>query len=351
MLRSLVQWLVAPSDAVEYTEAAARLRTFDLVYFFSLARPMNYVIWLFGGKPFTHMGMLVVDPRDNELYVLESVAHRDCTPDVLCQRHCVRDAPGGGGDSPPPLLHNGVRLVSLRTRMLDQSSNAWLVWVQRLHMSDTRRAQCAALLGDFMHRVDAMHYEQRPSCIALAPLNAPPGTGDSEDTTSYYCSELVAAAYRSCGLSAVANVSNVWHSAFLDREPGLLLQHGAALEAGGFYIRRPPPEPRASTVESARRARSQRRLRSAATTVTRWAPSPLAATADSDDGDEFANTRSLCAVGAPPLVVEHTDDDTDTPVAAASVAAVTMSASDARALMQSVRASGVRIPYAPGDSK
>jgi hypothetical protein len=246
MLRALVRWFTLPSDALSYEAAAHRMRTFDVVYFFSLARPMNYVIWLFGGKPVTHVGMAVVDPRNGEVYILESVSHVDRTPDALCTENCLRTAPCGSHR----VFHNGVRLVSLRQRMLDTSSQAWLVWVQPLHVTETVRTQCAARLSDFLASTHAAHYEQRPACMLLAPLNAPPGCGPGEDTSSYYCSELVAAAYRHCGLSAVENASNVWHSAFLDREPGLRLQLGAHLDDGGFYVgipatvsSLPPPPP------------------------------------------------------------------------------------------------------------
>lgn len=226
----LFRW--ALPDGLPYELARLRVQTFDLVYFCQLGTWTGPLVAMFGGRWATHMGLLIrgrPDVRgDTELYVLEAVRHGDSSRDI-----------SRSGD-----IHTGVRVVSLREK-LNHPTDRYYVYVQPVLMPADVRTRAEPLLWPFIYRHNATPYETKFLTFPTAPLNRS-ATRDAEDTTSLFCSEIVALALRECGLLQVDNVSRVWHTMFLNGE--LHLSGGARLDMHGFYIRLNKAQPRALTV-------------------------------------------------------------------------------------------------------
>lgn len=285
-------------ECVPYEEARRRIRTGDLVYMFTFHQWTSFIITVFSGRLCSHMGMAVVC-EDGHISVLEAVRHHEDIPDELYataeNRHAATSS-----------LHGGVRLVPLE-RKLSNPDATYYVWIQPLHVRDSERAQCVALLAQFMREVDCRPYERDILGMVLAPLNGPSyeEEGDVRAVTSYYCSKLVACAYQAMGLlDSRCNVSRVWHTAFLNRELPLL--RGAFLDAGGFYVRTtatakrrltPPPSPLPTTAPIAASIAPTSSSSAVAAAAAVATPSTTVATTSSrPDARQLANPEFLRSI-------------------------------------------------------
>ena len=180
-------------EGISYERAKLRVQTFDLVYFCQLENWTGPFVAFFSGKMCTHMGVLIrgrPDVRGNaELYVLESIRHADNAGDI----------------SRSGQIHTGVRVVSLSEK-LQHPEERYYVYVQPVLMDKATRRAAEAKLWPFIYEHNTTPFEEHFSTFLLAPLNRPWGHGE-EDTSSLFCSELVALTLRTCGLLDVDNVS------------------------------------------------------------------------------------------------------------------------------------------------
>jgi len=218
MLGALIAWLMRlffPAG-MAYTEARAQIQTFDLVYFCELASWTGCPIAVFGGKIVTHMGLAV--RVHDEIYLLESVNHAGNSLDVLS---------AGGG------VHTGVRLVSLHHELTNAAHN-YYVWVQPIEMTTENRRSAEQALWPLMKQLDGVAFERHRFAAFRSMCDAPPGVGALTDTSSFYCSELVAHVLRQCGLLRVSNVSNITPAHFL---AGGMTLSNAVLTTAGFYLK------------------------------------------------------------------------------------------------------------------
>lgn len=169
----------------------SELQTGDLLYFCCYNSITDYLIMLFNShRLITHVGMAVV--RKGEVMVLEAVRKADVRTDCRLDHH----------------QHEGVRLVPLRKKMSAKSPlvSNWVI-VQPLAAPDRMRPAMNSALDVFLRSVDASEYTHHPICMCLEPLTGPVGSGwsDSSDVAEngrkrYFCSSLVADAYRAMGL-------------------------------------------------------------------------------------------------------------------------------------------------------
>ena len=204
-------------NGVPYEIAKQRFHTFDLVYFCQLSKWTAPFITLFSGKFVTHMGMIWKDPTTSELYLFESVRNSDTSQDV---------AFGGR-------VHAGVRLVLLAEK-INRPTESYFICVQSITMTDHKRRDAEPRLYDFIQRYINTPFEQNPTTMLRSCLSPQTYGYTPEDTTSLYCSELVALALRECNLLSIDNVSGVWITAFWSCK--LMLNSGAQLMAQKTWI-------------------------------------------------------------------------------------------------------------------
>lgn len=202
---------------VPYEIAKQQLHSFDLVYFCQMSKWTAPFITFFSGKFVTHMGMIWKDPTSGELYLFESVRNQDTSQDV---------ASGGR-------VHAGVRLVSFAEK-INRPTESYFICVQSITMTDHKRREAEPRLYDFIRRYINTPFEQNPTTIVRSCLSPHSYGYTPEDTTSMYCSELMALALRECRLLSIDNVSGVWITAFWSCK--LMLNSGAQLMYQKLWI-------------------------------------------------------------------------------------------------------------------
>jgi hypothetical protein len=236
-------------NTASYEYACRILQTGDLVYFCNFASVTSYFTIAATGYAVSHMGM-IVKMKDNVLGVLESVRHDDSMCDMFGKVHC------------------GVRIVGFREKLLLHGSLASTpVYVQVLSVTPERRLFMESALKRFVREVDCAPYQKDLVCMCLAPLRSliAPAAAAPGVAKSYYCSELIAAAYKAMGLlPGTLRAEDVWPTHFFQNQ--LTLLNGAYLDTEGFYCktprttttttprqRRPPPlEPELHTTTTER---------------------------------------------------------------------------------------------------
>lgn len=216
-LARIFQWFLPPG--VNYRETLMRAETFDLVYFCQLGTWTGPFVALFSGKMVTHMGLMWKHPVSGELYVFESVRHKDD----------ARDIASGGRK------HLGVRLTSLETK-LRRPDERYFVCIQKIDIDSPRhRLECTQKLDRFIMSHTNIQFEQNVSSFFFNQWPVSWNPYCREDTSSLFCSELVALALRECGLLiGVDNVSAVWPSMFWDCQ--FILVPGASLSTHKWLV-------------------------------------------------------------------------------------------------------------------
>ena len=214
--------------SLSYKTAKDILNTGDLIYFCNLGSVTSYFTIAATGYAVSHMGM-IVKLENGTLGVLESVRHDESICDL------VGTAAG--------TTHCGVRIVGLEEKLtLHGTVTSTPVYIQVLNVADERRPHLSAALKEFVRVVNCAPYTKDILCMCLAPtksLLSDAVTGRaSVPPTSFYCSELIAEAYKAMGLLPATVVSeSVWPNVFLQNQ--LRLLGGASLDSEGFYCRAP----------------------------------------------------------------------------------------------------------------
>lgn len=213
-------------DAYPASAKIDEIQTGDLLYFCCYNSWTDYLIMLFNSHNLiTHVGMAV--RRGRQVLVMESVRNADIkTACRLCRT-----------------THEGVRLVPLADKMSCKSPlvSNWVI-VQRLRVSEAVRAAACTALDSFLRRVDACEYTRHPGCMCMAPITGPAGQGwgdrgdvGEDGRKRYFCSSLVADAYRAMAL--LDQTWNPWNTMPRDFiEGAVVLTRGSSLSPTPYYI-------------------------------------------------------------------------------------------------------------------
>lgn len=168
-----------------FEQAHQELETGDLVLLSNNSWQSCIVRW-FTGSEWTHAGVVVRERRDryDQLWMLESMNHPDGPVDVLTGTQ-----------------KEGVRLVSLaeavQSAELRHMAFVRIAWPSVDCFSDAERA-----LWEFMRTEHTKPYEHSYLTFIRLVLDLRVLGHNQIDTREYFCSELVAEAYKHMGLLA-----------------------------------------------------------------------------------------------------------------------------------------------------
>ena len=169
-----------------YKEIAGSLETGDLMLFAANFEESK-LIELVTGFPFSHIGMVVRLPNDDNVYFMESV--------------------GGSRAFPDPIDHKmdktGVRVVNLPQMLAYYMpfTNDLLTY-RKLAIQRTAAFEQSFL--DYIEKVDGTAFPTDESMLVNYVLghyrNIPASTNIGTEQTVLYCAQLVAGAYQNMGL-------------------------------------------------------------------------------------------------------------------------------------------------------
>ena len=181
-----------------YDNVSSRLRTGDIVLFAGTGLESAEVQWA-TCSAYSHIGMVVrcrnalLDQDDvgsgararDQLYLWHSPSGAVPEPDVLSGR-----------------AKDGPQLNPLADMMRIHSGDVYVRRLRPVVRSRVRHAlgdPCDGALLEYMRGAARKPYEQRLRQLVLSEYDGPGGRND-EDTSSYFCSELVAHTYAVMGL-------------------------------------------------------------------------------------------------------------------------------------------------------
>lgn len=168
---------------MEANDPFSKCQTGDLVFFHGTSFT-SYVIELSGQCPWSHVGMVVVNPETSALCLWEATNHPTTASAITITSDAWTRTPG-----PNPA---GVRLVDLRERLAEEDRCGLMRLVQR-----TRFTAFELRIYSFIRRHAGMPYE--PSVLTIIDswwdwcgIGANPAQLDA-----YFCSELIVDTLRS----------------------------------------------------------------------------------------------------------------------------------------------------------
>lgn len=186
------------SETVEYKDVRATLKTGDIILF-SGGGLESLEVKLGTCSPFSHVGMIVrcehFTSNGDNLYVWHSPAEfLQYTPDVLSNR--AKQGPQLNSLKPLIKSAGGVVYVRKLMRLRKKGQSGAPSLANSVQLGDP----CETGLTGFMRREDPKDYEQNTKQLVYSSLDLGPIGRNTEDTSSYFCSELIAKTYQVMGL-------------------------------------------------------------------------------------------------------------------------------------------------------
>lgn len=197
---------------LSYAEIRSQLNTGDLVLFSCKNNFFSLAIQLITNSKWSHVGMVVKDPRQDVVYLWESTTLSDIK-DIVDNK-----------------FKKGVQLVLLSERLANYQGIVAIRQLQGINL--TNDTQAMQELTRLRQELKDRPYEQHK----LELLNATIDTfGDlfknEKDLSSIFCSELVAEAYQRMGLLDLSEPSNEYTPKDFSAAGKLPLLKGAYLTA------------------------------------------------------------------------------------------------------------------------